>query len=109
MSVECGVNIYNVKLEVDGEEVDGCNEWLTGYLIRNTLLYGISFVISGINSLMRGFLRTVSTIEGKHTETERLASAAQKMWFVQFVNTALIMLAINNTLPNTSWIQKVLE
>ena len=33
-------------------------------------------------------------MEGKHTETDRLVAAVTKMWIVQFVNTAFIVLLV---------------
>lgn len=53
-------------------------------------------------------MRELSKREGKHTETIRLQSAASKMWIVQYINTALILLAINNRLGDNSIVQKLL-
>ena len=76
------LDIFNVKFQVDGEEISACKGWISNYITRNSLLYGISAIISTINAILRVFLRELSKKEGKHTETIRLQSAASKMWIV---------------------------
>jgi hypothetical protein len=61
---------------------NACKEWFTNYTLSNSLIYGLSAFISGLVGLLRIFLREISIYEGKHSITDRLASATTKMWSV---------------------------
>ena len=79
-----------------------CKDWFKNYTLSNSLIYGLSAFIAGLGGLLRIFLREISIYEGKHTITERLASATTKMWSVQFISTALLLLIINSRVKDTS-------
>ena len=84
----------------DGEAA--CKKWYKNYTFSITLVYALSAFISALSALLRVFLREISHFEGKHTVTERLASATTKMWSVQFISTALLLLLINARSKDTS-------
>jgi len=46
----------------------------------------------------------MSQFEGKHTQTDRLASALTKMFLVQFVNVGVLLLLMNSRFPDNSWL-----
>ena len=61
----------------------------------------ISISITVINTILRESLRASAKFEGHYTVSEKLSSAFSKMWVLQFVNTAIILIIINNRLsPN---------
>ena len=64
--------------------------------------------MSGLNFILRFTLRSSTKYEGHHTATGQLNSAFSKMWVVQFVNTAVILLMINNRLNDDGLIRRVL-
>ena len=45
-----------------------------------------------LNAILRLLLGAMSHFEAEHTETERLKSAVNKMWVVQYINIAVILL-----------------
>ena len=49
-------------------------------------------IISILNAVLRLILGAMSHFEKAHTETERLKSAVNKMWLVQYINIAIILL-----------------
>lgn len=75
-----------------------CEQWLSDYTLTTTLGYAISLFISSLNGILRFTLRNSTNFEGHHDVTSRLSSAFSKMWIVQFVNTAVILIIINNSL-----------
>ena len=85
-----------------------CKLWLEHHTISSTLGYSISFFIGTVNNLLAKALRNSSKHEGHHTVTEQLGSAFSKMWIVQFFNTALILILINNRLSSRGFIKRVL-
>ena len=56
--------------------------------------FGIVLIISVMNGALRFVLSLMSNFEGKHSETERLQSAINKMWVVQYFNGALLLVLI---------------
>ena len=76
-----------------------CVDWLASYSITNAILIGLSLSISILNAVLRVCLRELSQLEGKHSETDRLASATTKMWLVQFVNVGILILLLNSRFP----------
>ena len=65
--------------------------------------------MSALNFLLRFSLRSSTKYEGHHTVTSQLSSAFSKMWVVQFINTAVILLIINNRLNDDGLIRRVLK
>ena len=55
---------------------------------------------------MKKFLAWISKKEGAHSRTEQLERTTQKMWVIQFVNTALIILMLNTSFKKDSLIDK---
>ena len=65
--------------------------------------------MSALNFILRFTLRSSSKYEGHHTVTSQLGSAFSKMWVVQFFNTAIILIIINNRLNDEGLIRRVLK
>ena len=65
--------------------------------------------MSALNFILRESLRRSSRLEGHHTIGRQLSSAFSKMWVVQFVNTAVILIIINNRLSDDGLIRRVLK
>ena len=91
----------------DGSEP--CKKWFEDYTLSNALAVMISIAMSALNFLLRFTLRKSTKYEGHHTVTSQLSSAFSKMWVVQFVNTAVILLIINNRLNDDGLIRRVLK
>lgn len=71
-----------------------CVKWLKDTTIRKVIEYGAVVGISVMNTVLRAVLSGLSNFEAKHTETERLTSSVSKMWIVQYLNTAVVLLLI---------------
>ena len=67
----------------------------------------ISLAITVINTILRESLRRSAKYEGHHTESDKLSSAFSKMWILQFVNTAIILIIINNRLSADGLITRI--
>ena len=61
---------------------------------NQVIVFGLVLILAIINAGLRTVLGLLSNFEGKHTETERLQSAVSRMWIVQYLNGALILLLI---------------
>lgn len=48
-----------------------------------------------VNVALKAILRCISKFEKAHTKTEELQSTTLKMFIVQFINTAVLILLIN--------------
>jgi len=72
-----------------------CVGWLTEYTFSRTIIYGVALFISGLNGVLRIFLREASKHEKSHTVTKQLTSASTKMWVVMYINSGLVLLLIN--------------
>ena len=82
----------------DGSEP--CKEWLSQYQEAQTIGTIISVSLAIINGILRLVLRKSSLIEGHHTVTSQLGSSFFKMWVIQYVNTAIILLIMKNKLDS---------
>ena len=83
-----------LKIEFTGGEF-ACNDWFTVYTLGLAIVYAMAGLISMLNVVMRTVIQWLSKFEAHHTLTERISSASAKMWIVQFVNSALVLLIIN--------------
>ena len=89
------------SIQGDGSLVKPCERWLTDYNKAGQLGIIISISIVAINTVLRESLRASSKFEGHYTVSEKLSSSFSKMWVLQFLNTAIILIIINNRLsPN---------
>ena len=86
-----------------------CKQWLDDYNNAQTIGIVVSVSLSVINGLLRWILRNSSKVEGHHTVTGQLNSAFSKMWVLQFVNTAIILLIVKNRLAGSGLIQTALS
>ena len=77
--------ISNSKKDEKDENQDNSKLFMT---------FGIVLIISVMNGALRFVLSLMSNFEKKHSETERLQSAINKMWVVQYVNGALLLVLI---------------
>lgn len=87
-----GVNVATITFD-KGETP--CADWLQEYTTTRSILYSVSLSISMINYLLKTFIKFVSKYEAHHDSTQRLKSTTTKMWVVQFISTAIILLLIN--------------
>ena len=79
-----------------------CADWLKQNIVNRAVLIGLSLSISLLNGALRICLNKLSHFEGKHSETDRLASATTKMWLVQFINVGVLILLLNSRFPEDS-------
>jgi len=81
-----------------------CKKWMEDYSQAQFIGIVVSVSLSAINGLLRFILRNSSKIEGHHTMTNQLQSAFSKMWILQYVNTAIILLIVQNRLAGSGLI-----
>ena len=84
------------SIQGDGSLVKPCERWLKDYNLSAQMGIIISVSIAIINTILRESLRLSAKFEGHYTVSEKLSSAFSKMWVLQFVNTAIILIIINN-------------
>ncbi|CAI2368472.1 unnamed protein product [Moneuplotes crassus] len=72
-----------------------CNDWVVKYSLNNAMIWGVVFMISLINVYLKVILRIISVHERRHDKTDLVISNTFKMFFVQFFNTAIIILIVN--------------
>ena len=90
------------------EIVKPCDQWFTDYTLSGTLGGLLSLSLTLINDILRRLIRGCSKFESHHTVTDQLRSAFSKMWIIQFINTAVILLIINMRLSE-GFISFILE
>ena len=86
-----------------------CKVWLEDFQLTNLLSQVISLALSAINATLRVVIKTSTKFEGHHSITDQLSSSFSKMWIIQFVNTAVILVMINNSLSDGGFIRKALN
>ena len=59
-----------------------CVNWLQTFSLNQAVINGLAVSIALLTGILRVVVRELSKIEGKHTVTERLASATRKMWVI---------------------------
>lgn len=59
------------------------------------MLYLPPMVIIFINTVLKAILRRIASFEKRRNLTSELISSTQKMFFAQFINTAIVLLLIN--------------
>lgn len=77
-----------------------CKDWYNDYLIQNAYVALTAIIIVAINSILQIILQKLSKFEKKHTKTQEIYSNTIKMFVIQYVNTALIILLMNWSLSN---------
>lgn len=94
---------YKFKDNQKNKEHRPCKEWSEVFdktgeeevnkeKYKRIKIYGSAITLSIMNATLRIVLGYMSELERKHTETERLASAVNKMWIVQYLNGAIVLL-----------------
>ena len=86
-----------------------CDLWLDDYNSSNQLALLISIASSSVNAALRAFLRYSSRFEGHHTVTKQIQGAFSKMWILQYFNTAILLILINNNLSDSGLIMTFLK
>lgn len=86
---------FDVKDIVFSNGKKYCSDWLYSYSVNNTLIWCMVLVMSMINVMLKVALRILSEYERRHDKTDLVISNTFKMFFVQFCNTALIILIVN--------------
>lgn len=69
----------------------------------------VSISLSAVNGALRFILRGSAKVEGHHTVSSQLNSAFSKMWVLQYVNTAIILLIVQNRLAGSGLLQRSLN
>lgn len=89
---DLGFDVKDIKFS-NGEKY--CDDWLFSYSVNNALIWCMVLVMSMINVMLKVAMRILSAFERRHDKTDLVISNTFKMFIVQFVNTALIILIVN--------------
>ena len=95
---EDGYKVRDIKFDA-GETY--CKDWLSDYSINITLVWCMVMVMSMVNVALKIALRMISQFEKRHDKTDLVISNTFKMLFVQFFNTAIIILLVNLKIHGT--------
>ena len=80
----------------DGEKY--CQEWVSMYLLTNSLVYGVPLMIGLVNYGAKLILRFMTHYEKRHSITLQKYSAAVNMMLISFLNVGVLCLLVNLTI-----------
>mmetsp|Transcript_34194 Transcript_34194/g.33399 ORF Transcript_34194/g.33399 Transcript_34194/m.33399 type:complete len:142 (+) Transcript_34194:926-1351(+) len=72
-----------------------CADWLKLYYRSNALVWAVSLTINCLNVVLTATLRYISKYERAHSKTSETLSAMLKLFIVSYVNTGVIIFAVN--------------
>ena len=72
-----------------------CSEWLSHYVMANTVIVLVALGITAVNILAKTLLIYISRFESAHIKTSETFSSMLKMFIVSFLNTAVLLLLAN--------------
>ena len=87
---DCNSQSYDQK---DGDHI--CQVYNTSVLWNFALVNGLSYILTGINFVLRTVCIMLIDWVGFNTETERLSKTTTVTFLVQFFNTAFLLLMVN--------------
>lgn len=99
MSCYCLQNLISINnLEFkDGEK--HCMVWFKDFFWVLFLIYGTPLLIVLLNFLLKTIVRKLSPWEKRRNKTIELIQVTIKMFMIQFLNTAVILLVVNGGIP----------
>ena len=72
-----------------------CSEWVTNIAVEQGMIIGSSVMVTVINLLATSLFNVMVTFERKHTINEETETLFMKKTLIQYINIALIILAVN--------------
>ena len=87
-----GYNVSNIQFS---DSKYYWNDWIYTYSVSNAFIWFMVFMLSVMNVILKTILRLFSAWERRHDKTDLVISNTFKMFVVQFVNTAIIILIVN--------------
>ena len=78
-----------------------CDDWLTDYSVNTLIIWSMVMVISMVNVMLKTAMRMISVYERRHDKTDLVISNTIKMFIVQFINTAVLILVVNAQVDGT--------
>lgn len=99
---ECNSETYG---QADGDHI--CQVYNRSVLFNFVLVNGLSYVLTGINYILRTACIMLIDWVGFSTETERLSKTTTVTFLVQFFNTAFLLLLVGANMseqPITFWL-----
>ena len=75
--------------------IQPCKEWTSLFIQFNSINMGIVIIIPIVNSILIIFMKWLSLFEKSKTLTHQLSSSMWKMFLLQFINTAIVIVLVN--------------
>ncbi|RHY92098.1 hypothetical protein DYB37_003768 [Aphanomyces astaci] len=85
-----------------------CRAYITAFLTKNGLLIAAAITVILVNTVLRGVFYAFGTFERHSSESNKAAAVVLKLFFAQWINTAVIVLLVNANLGNVPVIQFLL-
>ncbi|RHY28573.1 hypothetical protein DYB32_005869 [Aphanomyces invadans] len=77
-----------------------CREYITAFLTKNGLLVAAAVTVILVNTALRGVFYAFGGFERHSSESNTAAAVVVKLFFAQWINTAVIVLLVNAQLGN---------
>lgn len=78
-----------------GENKNLCKDWVTNFAIHQGMIVGSSVMVTVINLIATTLFNVMVDLEKKHTINEETETLFMKKTLIQYINIALIVLAVN--------------
>ncbi|OQS03938.1 histidyl-tRNA synthetase, partial [Thraustotheca clavata] len=90
-------------------DVPPCQSYLQAYLTKSVLLIAASLTVVFINVALQGIFYAFSSFERHSSESNKAVAVVFKLFFAQWINTAVIVLIVNANLGNVPLVSSLLS
>lgn len=81
-----------------------CKSWFEAYFVQQILIIAIPCVISLTNSISKTVMKFLAKFEKKQNKADETYSITRNMMLISYINTGLVILAVNFQLNLPGWI-----
>ncbi|KAF0697877.1 Aste57867_11460 [Aphanomyces stellatus] len=86
-----------------------CRDYITAFVTKNALLVAAACTVIFVNTALRSIFYAFATLERHSSESNKAAAVVVKLFFAQWINTAVIVLVVNAQLGNTAMFSSLLS
>ncbi|KDO26761.1 hypothetical protein SPRG_20566 [Saprolegnia parasitica CBS 223.65] len=86
-----------------------CQSYITAYLTKTSLLIAAALTVILVNVGLQGIFYAFASFERHSSESRKAAAVVLKLFFAQWINTAVIVLIVNASLGNVPLVSSLLS
>ncbi|EQC39055.1 hypothetical protein SDRG_03263 [Saprolegnia diclina VS20] len=86
-----------------------CQSYITAYLTKTSLLIAAALTVIVVNVGLQGIFYAFASFERHSSESHKAAAVVLKLFFAQWINTAVIVLIVNASLGNVPLVSTLLS